>query len=154
MTMKKSLIVVYSYHHNNTRKVADAMANVLGCSVKSPGEADCGEMPGYELAGFGAGIDSAKHYAPMLDFARRLTPAPGNKAFIFSTSAILGDNKVRKDHAALRDILVSKGYTIVGEFACKGYNTNKFLKYIGGINRGHPDEKDLRNAENFIRNLS
>jgi len=46
--LKKSIIVVYSYHHNNTRKIADAMANVLSCNVKSPVEVDCEELPGYD----------------------------------------------------------------------------------------------------------
>ena len=31
----KSLIVVYSYHHKNTQKVAQVMANVLDAQVKS-----------------------------------------------------------------------------------------------------------------------
>jgi len=31
----KSLIVVYSYHHHNTEKVARAMAEVLGAEVKA-----------------------------------------------------------------------------------------------------------------------
>ena len=34
----KSLIVVHSYHHNNTQKVAQAMAKVLDADAKSPQE--------------------------------------------------------------------------------------------------------------------
>ena len=151
--MKKSLIVVYSYHHHNTQKVAEAMAKTLGCGVEHPGEAIREYIADCDMVGFGAGIDSAKHYAPMLEFARGLKPVQGSRAFIFSTSAILGKNKVRKDHTALREILISKGYRIVGEFACKGYNTNKFLKYIGGMNRGRPNEDDLQNARDFARKL-
>jgi len=89
----------------------------------------------------------------MLELARKLQPVQGNKAFIFSTSAILGEKKVKKDHTALRDILISKGYQIVDEFACKGYNTNSFLKYIGGMNKGRPNAEDIKNAEDFARRL-
>jgi flavodoxin len=42
---------------------------------------------------------------------------------------------------------------IVDEFACKGYNTNSFLKYIGGMNKGRPNKEDLEHAEAFARNL-
>ena len=151
--MRKSMIVVYSYHHKNTEKVANAMAGILDCKVEHPETANYEDIPDYDIIGFGAGIDSAKHYAPILEFARGLSPVQGNKAFIFSTSAILGKNKVRKDHTALRDILISKGYQIVDEFACKGYNTNSFLKYIGGMNKGHPDAVDLQNAKDFAHRL-
>ena len=151
--MKKFLIVVYSYHHNNTKKVADAMAEVLGCKAEHPDKVVKADILDYDIVGFGAGIDSAKHYAPMLEFAQGLLPVHGNKAFIFSTSAILGENKVKKDHSALRNILISKGYQIVDEFACKGYNTNSFLKVIGGMNKGHPTTNDLQNAADFARKL-
>jgi len=152
--MKKSLIVVYSYHHNNTEKIAYAMAQALDCKVEYLDGSNYEDIPNYDIVGFGAGIDSAKHYAPMLEFARRLQVVQGNKAFIFSTSAILGGKKVKKDHTALRDILISKGYRIIGEFACRGYNTNKFLKYIGGMNKGRPNAEDLKNAGDFARKLS
>ena len=32
--MKKSLIIVYSYHHHNTEKVANAMAKILDCEIE------------------------------------------------------------------------------------------------------------------------
>ena len=151
--MKKSLIVVYSYHHRNTEKIAGAMAKVLGCEIAHPGDKTHEDISGCDIVGFGAGIDSGKHYAPMLEFARKLAPVQGKKAFIFSTSAILGAKKVKKDHLALREILISKGYEIADEFACKGYNTNSFLKFIGGMNKGRPDERDLGSAADFAGKL-
>ena len=151
--MKKSLVIVYSYHHNNTEKVADAMAKALGCEITHLGEISYKDIPDYDIVGFGAGIDSAKHYAPMLEFALGLQPVNNKKAFIFSTSAILSVNKVKNNHAALREILLSKGYQIADEFACKGYNTNSFLKYIGGMNKGHPNVEDLQNAADFADKL-
>jgi len=152
--MEKSLIIVYSYHHNNTKKVADAMAKILGCEIVNPDRKNYEDIPDYDIVGFGAGIDSGKHYAPMLEFVRELHPVHEKKAFIFSTSAIIGKNKVKKDHMALRKILSSKGYVIVDEFACKGYNTNSFLKYIGGMNKGHPDAEDLKKAADFAHKLT
>ena len=32
----KSLIVVYSYHHHNTQKVAEVFARVLDAEIKTP----------------------------------------------------------------------------------------------------------------------
>ncbi|TRO45748.1 flavodoxin, partial [Candidatus Bathyarchaeota archaeon] len=41
----------------------------------------------------------------------------------------------------------------VDEFQCKGFNTNSFLRFFGGMNKGRPDEKDLKNAEEFAQKI-
>jgi flavodoxin len=64
-----------------------------------------------------------------------------------------GEKKLAKDHLALREKLQSKGYLIVDEFQCKGFNTNSFLKYFGGINKGRPNNEDLNYAEAFAEKL-
>lgn len=149
----KTLLIVYSYHHNNTEKLAAAIAGVLGAEVKRSGGIKAEDLVKYDLVGFGAGIDSGRHYQPLLDFAGSLPAVAGKRAFIFSTSGAAGKKKMLRDHAALRDILRPKGYDIAGEFNCAGFNTNSFLKLIGGINRGRPDAEDLKRAEDFARGL-
>ena len=149
----KSLIVVFSYHHKNTDKVAEVMAKVLDAPVKSPKQTALEELGQYDLVGFGAGIDSGKHYRELLDFADALPQVTDKKAFIFSTSGVTGEKKLAKDHLALREKLQSKGYLIVDEFQSKGFNTNSFLKYFGGINKGRPNAEDLKEAEAFALSL-
>jgi len=149
----KTLIVVFSYHHKNTQKVADAMAKMLDAQVKSPQQTALEELSQYDLVGFGAGIDSGKHYKVLLDFADRLPPVDNKIAFIFSTAGLSGDKKRGKDHSALREKLHSKGYVIVDEFQCKGFNTNSFLKTFGGMNKDRPNSEDLKLAEEFAQNL-
>jgi len=149
----KSLVIVYSYHHKNTHTVAEVIAKVLDAPVKSPQETSSDELKEYDLIGFGSGIDSGKHYRELLDFADALPQVADKKAFIFSTSGITGEKKRTKDHSALREKLQSKGYFIVDEFQCKGFNTNSFLKYFGGINKGRPNEEDLKHAKAFAEKL-
>jgi len=84
----KSLVVVYSYHHNNTLKVDQAIAKVLDAQVKSPQQTVPDELGQYDLVGFGSGIDSDKHYKEILDFADKLPRVINKKAFVFSTSGI------------------------------------------------------------------
>ena len=157
----KSLIVVYSYHHKNTQKVTEVFAKVLDAEIKSPQQTDPDELKQYDLVGFGAGIDSGRNYAELLDFADKLQQVTDKKAFIFSTSGmpvvVAGGGRLeeyaRKCHATLREKLQSKGYSIVDEFSCAGFNTNKFLKYFGGINKGRPNVEDLKHAEEFALRL-
>ena len=150
----KAVIVVHSYHHNNTQKIADSMAVALDAEVKATTEITPEEAVGFDLIGLGAGIDSGKHYKPLLDFANMMPKANGQKIFIFSTAGIAGKEKKKlSDHKALRVILQAKGYEILDEFACKGFDTNSILKHIGGINKGRPNEEDINAAIEFVNNL-
>ena len=49
--------------------------------------------------------------------------------------------------------LQSKGYMIVDEFSCGGFNTNSFNKLFGLINKGKTNAEDLKHAEEFAQNL-
>jgi len=155
---ERALLVVYSYHHKNTETIARAFAPVLAAKIVTPQEVDSTEVAGYDLVGFGSGIDSGKHYAPLLDLADRLPQVANRKAFIFSTCGApafgVTQSFILKNHSALREKLEAKGYTIVGEFGCPGFNTNMFLRYFGGLNKGRPNAEDLKRAEEFAHNLN
>ena len=151
--MEKSLLVLYSYHHKNTEKIANVFAKVLDAQIKTPQQINAEELQEYGLIGFGSGIYGEKHHKLLTDLADTLPQVTNRKAFIFSTSAIMGKAKVAKDHSLLRGKLQSKGYVIVDEFACKGFNTNSFMKYFGGMNKGRPNAEDLKHAEEFTQNL-
>jgi flavodoxin len=153
----KSLVVVFSYHHNNTEKIANSCAQVLGAPVKTPQQVSPGEIAECDLVGFGSGIYGATFDSSVLDLADRLPHAHGKKAFLFSTygapAFVANREFVEKNHAQVREKLEAKGYTVIGEFGCAGWNTNSFLKYFGGLNKGKPDAGDLRNAEAFARDM-
>ena len=153
----KSLVVVFSYNHNNTEKIANACANVLSAKVKTPQEVTPEEIAEYGLIGFGSGIYGATFDASVLDLADRLSYAAGKKAFLFSTygapAFVANREFVENNHSQIREKLKAKGYTVIGEFGCAGWNTNSFLKYFGGLNKGKPDAEDLRNAEAFARDM-
>jgi len=157
----KSLIILVSYHHKNTQKIAEVMAKVLDADVRTPQQTNPEVLQGYDLLGFGSGIDTGKNYKELLDFADGLPQVTDKKTFVFSTSGmpigVSGQKRleeyVSKCHTTLKETLQSKGYTIVGEFGCAGFNTNKFLKYFGGINKGRPNSEDLKHAEEFASTL-
>lgn len=157
----KVLLVVLSRHRGNTAKIAQVFAEVLGAGVKSPRETNKEELPEYDLVGFGSGIDSDRHYAELLELAASLPQVTDRKAFIFSTCglpvAVAGRKAVAayaaRSHSALRLALTSKGYVVIGEFGCAGHNSNSFLRFFGGLNKGRPDAQDRRDAAEFARAL-
>jgi len=149
----KSLLIIFSYHHNNTEKIAKVFSKVLDAQIKTPQQINPKELQEYDLIGFGSGIDSDKHYQVLLDFADKLPQLTDKNVIIFSTSGITGEEKREKDHSALKEILQGKGCRIVGEFQCRGFNTNSFLRFFGGMNKGRPNAEDLQRAEKFAQNL-
>lgn len=149
----KSLLIVISYHHGNTEKIANVFAKVLDSQVTRPSQIGADGLKEYDLIGFGSGIYDEKHHRDLLALADALPQETDKKAFIFSTCSGVGEDRVFEQHATLRKKLQSKGYIIVDEFTCKGFNTNSFLRHFGGINKGRPNAEDLRRAEEFARNL-
>ena len=150
----RAVLIVHSYHHGNTRKVADVMAEQLGAEVYTIETINPTEAALFDLIGFGAGIDTGKHYAPLLEFAAALPESTSQKVFVFSTAGIAGSRKkMLRDHEALHEILERKGYSILGDFACKGHDTVGFLKRIGGINKGRPNADDLKAASRFAAGM-
>ncbi|HOT03875.1 MAG TPA: flavodoxin family protein [Methanolinea sp.] len=151
--MKKTLVILCSYHHHNTEKIAKVIAKVLDAPIQLPNEVNTEEIQEYGLIGFGSGIYHGQHHESLLSLAERLPQVSSGNVFLFSTAGVTGNAKIARDHSPLRTRLQSKGYTIVGEFGCKGFNTNSFLKYVGGMNKGRPNDQDLRQAEEFASGL-
>lgn len=158
----KSLVIVFSYHNKNTEKIAGVFAEVLGAGMKTPQDVNPEGLDEFELIGFGSGVYGEKHHASILGLADKLPRADGKLAFIFSTfgapaSWAKGEQLkefVAKNHSLLRGKLQSRGYVIVDEFSCPGLNTNSFLRFFGGLNKGRPNAEDFKAAEEFARGLA
>lgn len=149
----KTLIVYVSIHHGNTKKLAEAMAEVLDGELIRPSEVGINKLSDYDLIGFGSGIYFGKHHKNLLNLVDNLPKLDGKKAFIFSSSGMKEGGLFNKFHKAIKEKLREKGVNVIGEFSCLGFDTYGPLKLIGGISKGRPNEKDLENARVFARNL-
>ena len=149
----KSIVIVKSIHHDNTVKVANAIGKILDARIKNPKDVKPEDLIDYDLVGFGSGIYGAQHHESLLKLADSLPQASNKKVFLFSTAALTNERKAIKDHSKLREKLESKGCIIIDNFQCKGFNTNSFMKYLGGMNKGRPNTEDFKNAEEFAEKL-
>jgi flavodoxin len=147
----KKILIYFSYHHNNTEKIAQIMANVLEADLTTPLDINSTTLSTYELVGFGSGIYFGKHHKNLLNLVDSLPQTNNQKAFIISTSGQEGRSE--KFHKPLREKLLSKGYSIIGEFNCPGYDTYALTKLVGGIKKGHPNQQDLEKATAFAINI-
>ena len=57
------------------------------------------------------------------------------------------------NYRSIEQILDKKHASVVGKFGCKGYDTFGPFKLVGGIAKGHPDDKDIQNAVEFVKDL-
>lgn len=147
----KPIIIFQSVHKGNTEKIAEEIAEMLSSKLVKPNEIDVNSLNDYDLIGFGSGIYFFKHHQSILDFAEKLPPTPGKKIFLFSSAGLPQLKSVW--HCALRNILKKKGFTIAGEFTCAGHDEVSFLKRLGGINKGRPNENDIDKAKQFADSL-
>jgi flavodoxin len=151
MASGKTLLICFSSHHGNTRRVADAMAEEIGATILTPEQVRPEQIDDYELVGWGSGIYFGRNADSLIRLATSLPNQP-RQAFIFSTAGL---PFLRWwFHASLRSTLKSRGCAVVGEFSCRGWDTVGPLAWIGGIDRNHPNEKDLKRARSFVRSLA
>ena len=68
----KSLVICNSVHHQNTLKVASAIAEVLQAQINKPNEVHNEDLSSYDIIGFGSGIYRWKVHEALLDFADNL----------------------------------------------------------------------------------
>ena len=144
----KAAICYYSYHHGNTLKVIRAMAqgrDVDLIDIANPSKTD---LEGYDLIGFASGIYYGKFQTSVLQFARQYLPQ-GKPVFFVCTYGGSKGNGTK----AIAEIAQEKDCPVLGEFGCKGYDTFGPFKLVGGIAKGHPDQKDLEEARKFYRTL-
>lgn len=144
----KTAIVYYSRHHENTKKLLDAIAaknDVTLIDVTSNPETD---LSGYDRIGFASGIYYSKFQKTLLEYAEKNMPEGKPTFFIYT----YGAEKAGYTKAITES--VSKHHAkILGEFGCFGFNTFGPFKLIGGIAKGHPDQSDLANAVAFYQGL-
>lgn len=143
----KILIIISSTHMGNTRKIAEAMAQDAPVTIAEIKNVSDYNLHDYDIVGFGSGIYFGKHDTKIMEFVNK---ACDEKAytFVFSTS---GASAFKKNNKPLADLLKSKNKIVLGCFGCKGFDKFGPFKLVGGINKGHPNEKDCKEAQEFIK---
>jgi flavodoxin len=149
----KTLIICISLHHKNTQKIAQQIGKVLEAKIISPDKVDISKLNTFDLIGFGSGIYYSLHHEDLFNLIDKFVHLNKKKAFIFSTSGSWNIKYLNDFNAPLHKKLESKGLEIIGIFNCRGYDTIGPLKHIGGLNKGKPDQKDLKNAAVFAQSI-
>ena len=144
----KTAICYYSRHHGNTLKVAQAMALEGEVDLIDVTTRQAIRLEGYDCIGLASGIYGFEFQKAVVEFARQYLPNGKPVFFLYTYGGAKGTGA-----KAVAEVAREKDCPILGEFSCKGFDTFGPFKMMGGIAKGHPDQKDLENARAFYREM-
>ena len=144
----KTLIIYVSIQQANTQKIARVMADVLNATLLEPEYVEIGTLKDYDLIGFGSGIYYNRFYKRLRNFIKELPVYEDKKAFLFATCG--HDEMPSKP---IEKMLTKKGFNIIGEFSCFGYNTWFLAPFFRRQHKGKPDSEDFQRAKEFVKSL-
>ena len=146
--MKKSILIYASKHHGNTYKLVNAISEEYDIAMIDATKESIVDLQEYEVIGFASGIDFGKFYEEIENFAKNNLPIK-KKVFFLYTCAMDRDGFTD----SIKEIALEKEAVILGEYGCKGYNTYGPWKVIGGMNKKHPTEAEVKSAVEFFYKL-
>lgn len=140
----KAAIIYHSEHHGNTKKLLDAIADQYEVTLIDAGNGCQTDLSQYDLIGFASGIYYQKFHENVLKFAEKNLPS-GKKVFFIHTYGVKRSSYTN----AIKNIAESKNAQIAGSYDCPGFDTFGPFKLVGGIDKGRPNEDDIKNAVSF-----
>ncbi len=159
----KSLIV-YSSQTGNTKKLAEAIYDSLSGEKAISAMADAPDTSGYDFIAIGFWLLGGKPDTAAMEYLGKLRQTDRQSIFLFATHGAKTDSDHVKNAFDCAKSLVQGGQ-IRGTFSCQGQLSEKIIEIIkakrepppwyGGAStaQGHPDEKDLTDVKNSIKNL-
>lgn len=149
--MKDTVIIYYSQHHGNTRKVLDSLAvecDVDICNIK---DADQLALNEYKTVAFASGIYFSKVSDQISLYINNNKNILKNKrTFAIITAGSSGIKGRKRLIKELEDV----GMQVEGSFQCYGYDTYGPFRLIGGIRKMHPTQKDCKAAIEFCKKIT
>jgi len=142
------LIIYHSEHHQNTEKIARTMATKIEAEFKEAKDVNTEDINDHDILGFGSGVYNGRLHKDLSEIIDNIPYQDNKKSFIFSTTGSMTYSRLAHDR--FRSLLIKKGFKVIGEFSCLGFDTALTRE---GINKGRPDKEDLENAERFIESI-
>ncbi|GAG57821.1 unnamed protein product [marine sediment metagenome] len=124
------------------------MAEKINVDILKAADVNLNKFEEYDIVGFGSGVYNGKLHKELSEILSKLSQQDDKKAFIFSTTGSKTYSSMA--HERFRPMLEEKGFEIIGEFSCLGFDTALTKE---GINKGRPNKQDIKDAEDFIVNI-
>ena len=145
----KTVILFYSKHHGNTKKLLDAikeadpMVDLIDVTA-----AETVDLSGYDRIGIASGIYYTNLAKQVISYASDHLPEGKPVFFIYTHGAPTGGFL-----KGIREITGRKHCKELGEYRCQGFDTFGPFKLVGGIAKGHPTKEEIDAAVKFYHQL-
>ena len=147
--MHKTALIYVSVHHKNTEKLVTEACRGQPIDLFNISHTETINLSQYTCIGFASGIYMGKFHKSLFQFLKNRRQELPQKAFVMCTSGV---GKGRYAHK-FSQYLTGQGFTVLGGFECKGFDTFGPFKLFGGFAKGHPDGCDIANGTAFIHQL-
>lgn len=138
MKLEKNYGVYFYSKSGNTKKIANAIADSIGCRAKTMDEKITESV---DILFLGASVYWAGIDPVVKKFIKSLDASKVKKVVIFSTSALA--ERAKPD---IQKLLSQKGIAVEeNDFYCRG----EFML----LHKGKPDNQDLKDAAKFARRI-
>ena len=144
----KVLIIYHSEHHDNTKKLVEAIAQQGDVTLADTSNARKINWSDYDLIGFASGIYYQKFHDDILKCAKEYLPQDKQVFFLYTCGV-----KRNSYTDAIRQIAEAKKARIVGSYGCLGFDTFGPFKLVGGIAKGRPNNEDIEGAVKFFADI-
>ena len=145
----KTAIIYYSKHHGNTKKLLDAMAGASEVTLIDVTQSPQTDLSSFDRIGLASGIYLNKFAKQLLDYVQKYMPENKEVFYVYTHGA-----PVVVLPKEIRAIVSDKKCKEVGAYHCRGFDTVGPFRFVGGIAKGHPTEKEINNAVKFIKELN
>ncbi|GFI61153.1 hypothetical protein IMSAG049_00310 [Clostridiales bacterium] len=144
----KTVIIYYSEHHGNTKKLLDTLTEFDDIELIKAEKGIQIDLSNYDIIGFASGIYFSRFNDAILQCAEELLPE-NKDVFVICTYGVKR-SVYSKD---IKKIIEQKSCRLLGSFGCRGYDTFGILGKIGGIAKERPNDKDMAEVKIFFKNL-
>ncbi|MDO5715995.1 MAG: flavodoxin domain-containing protein [Tissierellia bacterium] len=141
----KIAILYASVHHKNTENLILNATKNLDIDLYNVEKIDQNDFSHYDLVAFASGIYAFKVHKSIYQFLDKKPILPHHAILIY-TSGTGGDRYIK----SFENKLKKSNIRLLDTFECKGFDTFFILKLVGGMNKGKPDEKDVKDCKNFL----
>lgn len=147
----KIIIIYESKYYGNTKKLCEGIANkndnIFSFDIVNNYNDFINEIDKYDLFIFASGIAFGNYYKNIRNFIKNFKT--NKKVFLIWTSGNSKQNYSKK----IKKLLSKNNIEVVGSYNCKGFEDIGPLKLFGGINKGFPNDKNIDEAYDKVKNF-
>ncbi len=146
----KTIIIYYSVHHGNIKKLTEGLSKHFNYDVIPIGNVSNIDLNDYTKVIIASGVYALSMPKELIGYIKENKEELKQKRIgLILTSGIMSERFMK----SAESVFEQAGIKVNAKFHCKGYDTFGPLSLIKGINKGRPNEEDIKKAIEVFDNF-